>query len=893
MTTNSSVPAVGPASGNDTKVKPLPFAFPFQKKGNAGNSSPAQFSDEHEIYQGLLSGESSGAYLVGRFGMWHGGIHVTAAGFGRQLDLAAGVRCIADGEVVAYRFNQRNLTSERPEGGGSETTAAQYSTGFALVRHKMEFPKNQTLEFLSLYMHLMAYDDYLKREHSSWAKPAYWPQQWEVSQYAQDSPEKGKQGQLPDTSQRGLRVRARANGRALAILPQGARVTLETPKDGWAKLKTVDLQGKTIIARREGEHATLDTITGGWICIGEENGGPLVQEMMPGDVFDNIQFPSKPVPIKAGDLVGHLGRYDKLEPGSGANSQVHIETFAASDIGAYINKSRDWVRSHGAHPKDWAKLGLPSEPTILRVAPGTVLYARPGNGEPKGTEPQTGKTEVVQTYATVALGRDKERTHTEPKVDASIGRKVAWWRVQSADSRGQPIEGWVRDFNHSPGKVTLEFSQEWADFECIAADHDTSRTIFTDAASWVEYAAAPDTPGVGARAKLSPLMQKVHDAIFKTGNGERAAFDLTHMPVSSSTERSPWSMRAASRLIVKHESEWSIPSRWTALFAALEAKTGPSAKSAEEKKRIEKLVWWEDVSRKVPGFPANSVFHINPIALAANFQTAADCQCNGREMSVTQLRRIASHARQDRLDSYIESLNTAFNDFHFNSCISRAHFLAQILHESAEFSATVESSGRGSLPYDPWRGRGLLQLTFENNYKAYEEYSGEDFTSNTDAMNKLSQSPHAMLSAAWFYSINSSLIPISDGDGDDFIWLTRKINGGFNGYDDRLSYFMRAVDVLGITNCLRLNRNGSYKFEESTAHDEKRASVAWGMWNDPGLRKHGIATKSASEAAKGYKRYVALYEESGKKEDRGWYGIPTNFTVREYVQTRLRILGLS
>ncbi|TXG02620.1 hypothetical protein FU139_32335, partial [Burkholderia territorii] len=56
------------------KLKPLSFAFPFLRKGRGQSEASAQFTDEHEIYRLLAEREQSGAYLVSRKGMWHGGI---------------------------------------------------------------------------------------------------------------------------------------------------------------------------------------------------------------------------------------------------------------------------------------------------------------------------------------------------------------------------------------------------------------------------------------------------------------------------------------------------------------------------------------------------------------------------------------------------------------------------------------------------------------------------------------------------------------------------------------------------------------------------------------------------------------------------------------------------
>jgi len=163
-------------------------------------------------------------------------------------------------------------------------------------------------------------------------------------------------------------------------------------------------------------------------------------------------------------------------------------------------------------------------------------------------------------------------------------------------------------------------------------------------------------------------------------------------------------------------------------------------------------------------------------------------------------------------------------------------------------------------------------------------------------MSKLEQAPHAILSAAWFYAIQSKLI--EPGNSDDFIWITRSINGGYNGYDHRLEYLNRTVETLNLQGCLKRNKNGIYNFEESKAFNEKRAACAWGMWHDSGLRKSGIANKTPAEAIKGYKRYLELDDAAGKPvdvqgnpKDQGWYGIGKEKPVRYFAENRLKILG--
>lgn len=885
------------------KLKPLPFAFPFLRKGRGKSDASAQFADERELYRLLAQREPSGAYLVSRKGMWHGGIHVTEAGAGQSLDLDAGLRCIADGVLIAFRANKRYLISDSSTPSGAPFEAL-YSTGFALVRHTMEFPPGTKLTFYSLYMHLMSCDDYAnfpKRD-----KPSYWTRQWTVTQYARDKPGPSRTGQMAD-GQQGLRVRKRPkHGDIIGIVPQGASVTIGKKEGDWGQV--TDLHGASLYPPNAGGYVEPALAIGCWVYVGQENGGPVVEEVILDSMLDRVivttdQMGSETdaqgggggIPVKAGDLIGHLGRYDSVSQCTSGTRMAHIEVFCDDSIESFVEQGRTWIERNGQQKEAWVGLGLPSEPTILRIEPGTVLYQQQDKKFVPGAEPQSRKVDRFQVYSLAELARDPKRRVSEPKPNPDPGHPVSWWHVDAVNALGQPIDGWVRDANFAGGRVTLEFAQSWVDFECVSDTHDPAHTIFATTQKWLDYVTGANVADVAARTNLSPLMLGVYDALFEKGDGKQAADELCTL---TQTERGgyPWLMQAASRLIVKHESEWANPSKWTQLIAELEKQTGAKPQHEEERKRIEKLAWWAEVKGGIHDFPAADVFHINPIGVVGNIFVSSECACARRTIAPQTLKRIAVHASDDNVDEYVDALQQAFVAYHFDSCLSRAHFLAQILHESGGFSATLESNGKGTKPYDPWRGRGLIQITHESNYSAYQAYSGEDVTSSTDNMEKLEKSPHSLLSAAWFYAIQSSLI--SSSDEDDFIWITRVINGGFNGYEDRLSYLNRSIAILGIKDCLKLNKDGLYRFEESKAYNEKRASCAWGMWNDPGLTKSGIRQKSTDEAIKGYRRYLDLDDAAGRPldkhgnpKDRGWYGITRSRSVRHFIEDRINILG--
>jgi putative chitinase len=94
---------------------------------------------------------------------------------------------------------------------------------------------------------------------------------------------------------------------------------------------------------------------------------------------------------------------------------------------------------------------------------------------------------------------------------------------------------------------------------------------------------------------------------------------------------------------------------------------------------------------------------------------------------------------------------------------------------------------------DGWlmRGRGLKQLTGRDNVTRCGKALGVDLAANPDL---LLEPEWASLSAAWFWSVNKCG-PIADAD--DFVGLTKKINGGTIGLPDREKRYKAVLASLG------------------------------------------------------------------------------------------------
>ena len=160
--------------------------------------------------------------------------------------------------------------------------------------------------------------------------------------------------------------------------------------------------------------------------------------------------------------------------------------------------------------------------------------------------------------------------------------------------------------------------------------------------------------------------------------------------------------------------------------------------------------------------------------------------------------------KRDRAESYIGLLNSAMQEFEIITPEREAAFLAQLAHESGqlryweELASGEDYEGRVDLgntePGDGvrYKGRGPIQITGRSNYRAMGDALGVDFEDNPT----LAALPeYGFRTAGWFWQTRG-LNGLADVD--NFKLITKRINGGYNGMTDRLGYWQRAKNVLGI-----------------------------------------------------------------------------------------------
>ena len=135
-----------------------------------------------------------------------------------------------------------------------------------------------------------------------------------------------------------------------------------------------------------------------------------------------------------------------------------------------------------------------------------------------------------------------------------------------------------------------------------------------------------------------------------------------------------------------------------------------------------------------------------------------------------------------------------------------AHFIAQCCHESEDFRSLHEIwgptaqqekyEGRVDLgnvrPGDGYlyRGRGILMLTGRANYTRVGKALGLPLETDPD----LASDPQVAVRIACHYW-DTHQINVA-ADANDIVRVTRAVNGGLNGLEDRKACFVRARKLL-------------------------------------------------------------------------------------------------
>ncbi|VVO57052.1 hypothetical protein PS874_00466 [Pseudomonas fluorescens] len=815
---------------------------------------------------------AAGYYPIGRSGLFHGGVHFDS---GTGIPPDKSVHCLADGEVVAYRVDTQAPTTRYFV--NTITVGKPFSRNFVLVRHRLQPPKIEgstdtppCLTFYSLYMHLEDWAVYQK--NSAIARPTFWPQSptLRVKQTANDF----RSGRL---DRPGLNVRHmdRKQGKVIDLLPRGAKVTVS----GTGLYRKLENRlGPTELIKADGSLAgyiaasILQPIAGNEYritsskalvnvraepiipckVIAELPTGTIVTVSGEGDfrklerinqyvhfnwlegeqeplAADRIVVLDQPVPIKAGDLIGHLGKYQD----SGADQpehKLHLEVFSGDDIDMFIEASREWAKRLPDRDKTW-----------LKLAKGTAVVAHEDNVTAAQLKAMSADSPLSAADLLLPK-RVLDGLRAEEKIivaATSVHKARNWYRLDGLlhDANNNLLTGWVCE---EVGVTPWFSSWSWEGYDVIFDFSMPKHAMasFFSAVNRFSDAQREQFRPLAEKDNHGPMKSRLYDIIDRNRDGKMTAEEL------QAALRLPAHAQAISQLILRKESEWfHQPKKWDALDELLgHSGSTPHLNWLAEKQRIKEISWWGEVADKV-GLPSwGRPYHFHPIGLAGLFSETQEL------ITMEMLKAADPQGTSNYHQEILPYLNMYAPTYKIDTPLRIVHFLAQVGHES-QFKVKSENGNysprrmreifgckggqknyntgeddcdlgrlrsklwshehlyannaikllsyvyadrmgnRGEETQDGYnyRGRGIIQLTGRFNYERYTRIHNtanpsdlKDFVVNPDLI--IDELQYGVESAFVYCAMTNFNLA---ADEDDIEKTTQIINGGQNGLHER------------------------------------------------------------------------------------------------------------
>ncbi|WP_337014800.1 glycoside hydrolase family 19 protein [Leclercia sp. AS011] len=773
------------------------------------NTNGQEFRSLDEVMR-LVDDEAHGTWLLGANRLWHGGIHISdvsnpfsalnpdALNTGELVPL----QFMADGTVVAYRLNNEYLTA--PYCGQQ----LRYSSSFVLVKSlcKPDPQKEKSwLEFYSLYMHLAPVADYP-------ASPCY-------------KVRDGHSGILLrqyKNGQNGLPEGEPDNGEAEKYPAPVKTKKILKADDRFFSSRTgrfyVTKKGKTTLTTFGLVRLLKNNIPGKeqyWVTLDPELMEPdgEIQGLMPEwmqkakqkGVFDSVELTGETEEwkVSAGAPVGFMGCTES--PGEGSRL-VDREWFVHLEVLSTDSRMPGFL----ANPEC-----VKGDKKSVLASKGKLLFTR---------QDATGQPVFTPISARLSAQCLLTRGATTPVADES---QKWWYKITGS--------GWL------PQSDVEEVNQyDLLKLGFQALEEDCGGDVMDSPyESWVpqsfEAISRSAEQGAGYQYGLvPPFYRDLMAEMDSNCDGKITAEEIRQ----ALAVRDPLVKNVVNRLAVKHHSEWSkgrSTGRWEGFYKDLDTL---------EVEYCEK--WQADLEwmSRVPPFDKDeAVWHFHPMVFLDAIKDVSEYEITviliekllghtgpwftgkrGGKFFAENFRKNYSNVFEFDKQNFVNLLNNELMFYGITGPYHKAHFLSQCLHESAHLDTTLEfGSGEN---YDPgrhkdaikngntavgdgpkYKGRGLIQLTWKNNYKRFSTFSGVNCLADSDLI--ASDMSNAIKASCWYwrnngtihtkYSAKGDINVLIDNERDNVQLITLAVNGGGNGLSEREGYFSAIKKEWGLT----------------------------------------------------------------------------------------------
>jgi putative chitinase len=146
---------------------------------------------------------------------------------------------------------------------------------------------------------------------------------------------------------------------------------------------------------------------------------------------------------------------------------------------------------------------------------------------------------------------------------------------------------------------------------------------------------------------------------------------------------------------------------------------------------------------------------------------------------------------KENLNYKAESLMKTFPKYFSDRDTANAYAKQPVKIANRVYASRMGNGDEASGDGYKYCGRGLIQLTGKTNY---DWFAASLEISATEASEYLETFEGAAQSACWFWESNNLNV---EADAGDIKKMTKKINGGYIGLDDRIKHYEHALHILG------------------------------------------------------------------------------------------------
>ncbi|EOL8878636.1 hypothetical protein ACM9PQ_003268 [Enterobacter mori] len=644
-----------------------------------------------EFMEALQGSEGDTHWLMKKAEHWHGGIHIYDSFAANAVFKPGshGLKCMTDGQVVAWRLNDNYQTAQ------FKKKMLKFSTTFVLIKSTCSPDKDKpdnSLDFYTLWMQIAPLSEYGVTDTPTATVTA------RALKIRQDNT---FSGWMRNGMSQGISVPRNALHHYEAprdthtTLPRGSVVEIEQEATFILNGKPAPFIFITVVSVPEGAKTGLSVGESGWISGLDKfvkrqdiTLPAWMQEARKHGVFNQVVTVSgeDALSVEAGDVIGHLS----LNEQAYGNPQYfsHLEVFSQDA------RMKDFLTNKAGVTKGVAELHTLADKMRWQHRERDNSFVMAGvGGDPS---PTTAERYTPETQC--------RRLEVDGKTWYYIPDELAWVAVEDVQRANQ-------------------FDLEKRGFIALEQE-DSPQSIFqTPKESWLRQAfgrleelARGETRDMYSSSytekyqKLLKQMDSNQDGVIDAGELWRFLHN-----------RQPHIQYQVQRLVVKHHSEWLKDGTSALWQAALDeqAKKYPDL-ALFNRDFINKLVWMRDVPEIRS---SEALWHMHPVVFLDAIK-ADEYDFSTRESTI---RAIVAESRKQGF-----SLNTQV-----------AYILATVKRETGDtFRPVREGDWAGHTSTDdyrqthyryyPYYGRGFVQITWDYNYRAYSEKLGVDLVTDPD-----------------------------------------------------------------------------------------------------------------------------------------------------------------